>query len=214
MHTLITAGPTREPLDAVRYLGNRSSGRMGVALAEAAVAMGHHTTLLLGPVPHAPAEHPLLEVVRFETTAQLQALLHQHLPGARLLLMAAAVADFIPEPLADGDTKCSRHAGPVGLTLHPAPDLLQACAASARDDQTCIGFALEPADELLERAAAKLHRKGIDGIVANALCTMDARTISGTLLLADGSTCTAPTTMAKADFATWLLNTLRTELGV
>src|SRR5688500_7711901 len=91
---LITAGPTHEPIDEVRYLGNRSSGRMGIALAAASTRRGWQTTLLLGPTHLEPPQHSCLKVLRFQTAAELQALLHSQWPLHDVLLMAAAVADY------------------------------------------------------------------------------------------------------------------------
>lgn len=203
---LITAGPTREAVDTVRYLSNRSSGKMGIALANEASRRGYATTLLLGPVSEPLPEARSLRVERFETTAQLQLLLEQHWPHHALLVMAAAVADFIPRVLCDG--KASRHEGPCTLTLDPAPDLLQWASGSRRRGQHLVGFALEPADQCLANAQAKLARKGIDAIVANPLETMDASTISASLVLADGSNVQPPGTLPKSQFATWLWDAL------
>src|SRR5688500_18593761 len=94
MRTLITAGPTREPIDAVRYISNRSSGKMGVALAAAAVAAGHEVTLLLGPGLPTEAEPAGCRTIRFESAGDLQRLLESHWPTHDTLLMAAAVADY------------------------------------------------------------------------------------------------------------------------
>ena len=93
---LITVGPTQEPIDSVRYLSNRSSGRMGLALTEAAIRRGFPTTLLLGPVPTAPQISTAANVKRFRTTADLQALIAQQWPEYDVLIMAAAVADYRP----------------------------------------------------------------------------------------------------------------------
>lgn len=200
---LITAGPTHEPLDRVRYLANRSSGRMGIALAAAAARQGWQVTLLLGPsaVPPPPDVH----TARFTTTADLQALLAEHWPGADVLVMAAAVADY--RPVAATGEKLPRGSAPLTLTLEPTPDLVAACAADRRPEQRIVAFALEAAAELDSRAAEKLRRKGVDAIVANPLETMDAAEISGRLILADGRTVSppAPTPLSKADFAAWLV---------
>src|SRR5262245_9381568 len=93
---LITAGPTHEPIDRVRYIANRSSGRMGLALAQAAIARGLRTTLLLGPTHLEPPNHSLLKTLRFRTTAELQNLLARYWPKHDVLFMAAAVADYRP----------------------------------------------------------------------------------------------------------------------
>ena len=92
MRVLITAGPTREPIDDVRFISNRSSGQMGFALAEAASAAGHEVTLLLGPVLLPPSVAERVNVIRFNTTADLEALLAEHFPKSDVLIKAAAVA--------------------------------------------------------------------------------------------------------------------------
>ena len=167
---LITAGPTHEPIDAVRYLANRSSGRMVVALAESARDAGWSVTLLLGPVALAPPAgvHTFL----FESTADLAALLEHSFPACDVLIMAAAVADY--RPRCSGDGKWPRRDGPLVLELEATPDLVAACAARKRAEQHVIGFALEEEGELEARAREKLRRKGLDAIVANPLTTMGA----------------------------------------
>lgn len=207
---LITAGPTHEPVDAVRYLANRSSGRLGIALADAAADRGLDTRLLLGPVPHRPRSdrvrtHP------YTTTADLQALLAEHAPWADLLIMAAAVADYRPirTPGSEAD-KLRRTGSELTLRLEPTPDLLAGVAASRRPGQVLVGFALEPADRLEASARDKLARKGIDFIVANPLETMDSQQITATLLARDPSFAPAhtPAHMPKDRFAAWLLDRL------
>ncbi len=177
--TLITAGPTHEPIDAVRCIANRSSGRLGLALAEAAAARGHETTLLLGPTPRG-CEDTRVRVERFTTTADLGALLDRHAPHCDILVMAAAVADFRPKPgLVDPQTgKLRRKAGGLTLELEATPDLIGGIARHRRDGQFLVGFALEPRSEMLDSARAKLVSKGLDLIVANPLETMDSETIS------------------------------------
>ena len=204
MKILVTAGPTREPIDAVRVLSNRSSGLMGVAVAAEAAQRGHETTLLLGRgATHRPDAS--IHCRPFDTAAELADLLRTCFPQADMLIMAAAVADFIPEPT-DRGAKMSRHDGPCTLTLHPAPDLVADVAAGKRPDQTIIGFALEPAADLPERAAAKLAQKGLDAIVANPLEAMESTQISGMFISADGQIVYAPTDLPKNKFAIWLLN--------
>jgi phosphopantothenoylcysteine decarboxylase/phosphopantothenate--cysteine ligase len=213
MLALVTAGPTHEPIDTVRYLGNRSSGRMGIAIAESLAARGHRVELLLGPVATPPDDRSLraMTIRPFRTTADLAALLHDRWPKADLLVMAAAVADFRP---AGGACPGKLERGArLLLELEPTPDLLAACAATRRPGQTLVGFALEESARLGERALAKLRRKGIDAIVANPLETMDAPTIDGTLLLSDGSTLRHPDAVAgcgvaKPLFAVWLAERL------
>lgn len=239
IRVLITAGSTHEPIDAVRYLGNRSSGRLGLALADEAAKRGLTTTLLLGPTALPPPNRSHLAVHRFQTTAELQTLLREHWPQHDVLIMAAAVADYRPvfplsltsggeragvrvpqdshssdrepqssslKPLAS--TKLKRSAQSLTLELEPTPDLLAEAAASARPDQTLIGFALEPADRLLDSAREKLRKKGLHAIVANPLETMESPTITAKLLLADGRELAPPPKIAKPEFAKWLLDQL------
>jgi phosphopantothenoylcysteine decarboxylase / phosphopantothenate---cysteine ligase len=205
---LITAGPTHEPIDAVRYLGNRSSGRMGVALAEAAAARGWQATLLLGPTAlPPPPDGSHLTVVRFQTTADLQALLRDHWPRHDLLIMAAAVADYRPRAsVPQTAAKIKRGSASFTLELEPTPDLLAELAAVAQPRQTLVGFALEPAERLLPSAREKLAHKRLHAIVANPLETMDSPTITATVLCADGRVLTPPADMPKAAFARWLLD--------
>ena len=201
MHLLITAGPTREPIDAVRFIGNRSSGRMGLALARAATLAGHQVTLLLGPIDQPPAMPGELVIHRFETTAELGQLLQEHLPACDALIMAAAVADYT---VADPSRDKLPRAGERTLTLTPTPDLVAAAAAQRRPGQVIVAFALEPAERLPSRAMDKLRRKGVDAIVANPLETMDAGDVTATLLTAAGER-HAPGAMSKDAFAKWLI---------
>jgi phosphopantothenoylcysteine decarboxylase / phosphopantothenate---cysteine ligase len=216
---LITAGPTHEPIDAVRYLGNRSSGRMGIALAEQAAMRSLPTTLLLGPTQLLPASSSHLTVIRFQTTAELHELLLRHWPQHDVLIMAAAVADFRPilPPVDQTDpngpasvipAKLRRSDEPFAIMLEPTPDLLASLADQTRPDQFVIGFALEPADELLASAKDKLKRKRLDAIVANPLETMDAATVTATVLLRSGAALPAPANLPKEAFAKWLLDQL------
>jgi phosphopantothenoylcysteine decarboxylase/phosphopantothenate--cysteine ligase len=207
---LITAGPTHEPIDAVRYLSNRSSGRMGVALAEASLQRHWATTLLLGPTSLAAPESSHLRLRRFQTTDDLQRLLAEEWPRHDVLLMAAAVADYRPSSSLEGPGKANqkipRRAKSWTLELEPTPDLLADLSASSRADQVLIGFALEPADQLRDSARKKLQAKKLHAIVANPLETMDSPTIDATILFADGTIHGANRTMAKSEFASWMLD--------
>ena len=182
MHILITAGPTREPIDAVRYLSNRSSGRMGIAIAEAAIQAGHEVTLLLGPVGDVRLHEEIL-LLRFETCDELQKLLLEHWSAHDLLIMAAAVADYRPAQWHDGKIERGKD---IMLHLSPTPDLVKQMAQNKAAHQHVVAFALESADVLEERAAEKLKRKGVDAIVANPLATMDSPDVSATWLTAEG----------------------------
>lgn len=204
---LIAAGPTHEPLDAVRYLANRSSGRLGIALARQASRRGMSTTLLLGPTALEPDDDSRYATVRFRTAADLEALLRAHWPRHDVLIMAAAVADYRPAGDGGAAAKHPRAGGTWTLELEATPDLLALAAASARPDQTTIGFALDPAESLIESARRKLAAKHIDAIVANPLETMGATRIRATLILRDGRTLEPPTGECdKEHFADWLLD--------
>ncbi len=206
MHLLITAGPTREPIDAVRFISNRSSGALGLALTEAACGAGHRVTLLLGPGVVEPTVRGELTVHRFTSTADLQALLEAHFPACDVLIMAAAVADYRPistetgkrPRTADAKTRWS-------LELEPTPDLVATIGRSKQPHQKIIAFALEAPEQLIERAQAKLQRKGTDAIVANPLETMESAQIDPTWITAAGER-ERPGKMSKGGFAQWLLS--------
>lgn len=203
---LITAGPTHEPIDPVRYLANRSSGRMGLALAQAAVEAGHGVTLLLGPIaPGAAPESGSVRVERYVSTADLEHLLVEFLPQCDVLIMAAAVADYRPAVVSA--TKLPRQSDQMTITLEPTPDLVAQCVRRKREDQIIIAFALEEPDQLDERAQRKMQRKGVDAIVANPVATMDAPDITPTVMTRDGQI-VRPGSMPKGSFAAWLIDWL------
>jgi phosphopantothenoylcysteine decarboxylase/phosphopantothenate--cysteine ligase len=185
---VVTAGPTREPVDDVRFIGNRSTGKMGAALAAAAVARGASVTLIAGPGTPAVAG---ARRVDFETAAELEAALTAEAADADVVVMAAAVADFRPATRSRG--KLSRRNGEVALTLAPVPDLLAGLARARRDGRPyLVGFAAETGGgaELVGRAAAKLGEKGCDAIVANDVSApgigFDADDNAVTVLFPDG----------------------------
>jgi phosphopantothenoylcysteine decarboxylase / phosphopantothenate---cysteine ligase len=164
MRVLVTAGGTREPIDAVRYIGNRSSGRMGVALAERAARRGAEVTLIAAnvalPTPRG------VRRVDVSTAAELADAVREEFADAHLLLMAAAVADFRPARAEPG--KISREdAGDLDIHLEPTDDVLAAVAAGRRDDQIVVAFAAEHGGDAVARARDKLHRKRADAIVVN-----------------------------------------------
>ncbi len=202
MRILITAGPTREPIDDVRFISNRSSGQMGFALAEAASSAGHDVTLLLGPVLLPPSVAERVNVIRFNTTADLEALLAEHFPQCDVLIKAAAVADYRPATLIKGKTP--RGEG-LKIELEPTPDLVAGCAKIKRDDQTIIAFALEDPLVLETRAVEKMQRKKVDAILANPLQTMDSTDIEPILFYADGRR-DEPGRMVKLALAGWLIS--------
>jgi len=159
---LVSAGPTREDLDPVRYLGNRSSGRMGFALAGAAAAMGARVTLVAGPVTlPTPAGVSRIDV---RSAAQMRDAVIAALPGQDVYLGAAAVADYAPERFSA--SKIKKTDGPATLRLVRTPDILAEVAAHAQRPRVVVGFAAET--ECLERhALEKLRGKGADMIAAN-----------------------------------------------
>lgn len=214
---LITAGPTHEPIDAVRFIGNRSSGRMGVNLADEAARRGWDVHLLLGPVAIQPAEKRVT-VRPFRTCADLEALLKEETPAANVIVMAAAVADYRPKPnpMMSGG-KFRRTSAPMTLELEPTPDLLAGVAARRVPGQLIVGFALEPRDELLASARAKLERKKIDLVVGNPLETMDSDQIEAIVLSKDGRETRSPAgtggaKIPKSQFAGWLLEVLEQHM--
>jgi phosphopantothenoylcysteine decarboxylase / phosphopantothenate---cysteine ligase len=210
---LITAGPTHEPIDAVRFLGNRSSGRLGVAIADEAARRGWEVTLLLGPVSRTPADSRV-RTHRFRTCADLQELLAKTTQDCDVLVMAAAVADYRPkvDPAFFGG-KFRRKNEKLTLELEPTPDLLAQVAAQRRPGQLLVGFALEPREELLASARAKLERKRIDLVVGNPLETMDGETIDAIVLGADGSEARTAGPITKEAFAPWLMDLIESRAG-
>jgi phosphopantothenoylcysteine decarboxylase/phosphopantothenate--cysteine ligase len=208
MHILITVGPTREPIDEVRFISNRSSGKLGLAITQAAIDAGHKVTLLLGPVMIHSDLSRGCAVHRFETCAQLASLLRLHFADCDLLIMTAAVADYRPLIAATGKiVRQGKADGGLTLQLEPTPDLVAALAATRRSGQKIVAFALEAEDKLEQRAWAKLQRKAVDAIVANPLTTMEAAHINAILLTANG-TRQSPGPMEKGPFAAWLIQRL------
>jgi phosphopantothenoylcysteine decarboxylase / phosphopantothenate---cysteine ligase len=157
---LITAGPTREKIDPVRYITNRSSGRMGYALAEAALRRGAHVLLISGPTNIVPPGSATF--TRVETAEQMREAVLQQLPQATIVIKTAAVSDYRPKSVASQKIKRS---GPTSLELEPTADILSEVAAK-KTNQMIIGFAAETQDAL-ENARKKLSRKSLDAIVVN-----------------------------------------------
>jgi phosphopantothenoylcysteine decarboxylase / phosphopantothenate---cysteine ligase len=187
MRVLVTAGGTREPIDSVRYIGNRSSGRMGFALAERAARRGAAVTAVAANVGLAPP--PGMEVVPVQTAAELAAACDARFDACDVLLMAAAVADFRPrEPASE---KLKKDAGVPRLELEPTEDVLSVLAARRRPGQVLVGFAAEHGDGALARARGKLERKSLDAIVVNDISQpgigFDAADNEVTVLVAGGA---------------------------
>lgn len=161
---LITSGPTREYLDPIRFLSNRSTGRMGAALAEAARDRGARVVFVTGPAETPPP--PGVEAVRVETAEEMLSAARAQAAGADLVIGVAAVTDVRPRRRAAA--KVSRGDLPAALELEPTPDVVAALAASRRPGQVLVGFAAED-DRPAERARRKLAAKGLDLVVANTI---------------------------------------------
>ncbi|MCJ7544655.1 MAG: hypothetical protein MUP47_08870 [Phycisphaerae bacterium] len=184
MKLLVTAGPTREPIDAVRFITNASSGQMGYAVAAAGVATGMEVTLLTGPVALEAPEG--CQVVPFVTVADLKAALDARFDACDALVMSAAVGDFaVQRPVAG---KLHRTAGPLTLTLVPTDDLLGTLAACKRPGQRIVAFAVEegPPDRAQAAARAKLATKGADLIVVNTSAAMSSQASEAAILSPSG----------------------------
>jgi phosphopantothenoylcysteine decarboxylase/phosphopantothenate--cysteine ligase len=184
---LVTAGPTQEPWDEVRYLSNRSSGKMGYALAEAGARRGARVVLVSGPTHLDPPAG--VEVERVRTAEQMAQAVWRHFEPATVILMAAAVADFRPTEI--HPRKIKKQGGIPVLSLEPTPDILAMLAPRRRPGQLVVGFAAET-ENLLANAAAKLRDKHLDLIVANDLSQpgagFDVETNIVTLVFPDGRT--------------------------
>jgi len=159
---LVTAGPTREPIDPVRVVTNRSSGKMGYRLAEAAWERGAEVVLVSGPVSLQPPVGVRLRSV--ETTADLEAAVADELRQADVLIMAAAPADF--RPSRPSDAKRPRTDGALAIPMEPTADILRATVAARKPGSVIVGFALETGDAI-QKARGKLERKALDLIVVN-----------------------------------------------
>ena len=158
----MTAGPTREPVDPVRFLSNRSSGKMGVALAAAAWRRGADVTLIAGPL--SVATPPGANVTSVETTEQMRGAVEQAIGNADALIMAAAPADF--RPTAPADQKIKKANAPAAIALEPTPDILASTIAARSGKLITVGFALET-NSAVEHGRGKLAAKQLDLIVVN-----------------------------------------------
>jgi phosphopantothenoylcysteine decarboxylase/phosphopantothenate--cysteine ligase len=158
---LITAGPNREPIDPVRYLSNRSSGKMGYALARAALRRGAEVALVSGPTALEPPAGA--RTIAVTTAAEMRDAVLKEFAASTAVIMAAAVSDY--RPVLSSDKKIKRGKGPIELRLEPNPDILKELGA-AKDGKFLIGFAAET-DDLTANAALKLRAKNLDMIVAN-----------------------------------------------
>ena len=170
LKVLVTAGGTREPIDSVRYVGNRSSGRMGFALAEEAAARGADVTVIAANV--ALPRHPRARYVDVVSAQDLLAACEREFSQADVLLMAAAVADFRPAHAAATKLKKEGREG-LELALEPTPDVLSGLAAQRRAGQVLVGFAAEHGENAVEYGRGKLERKRLDAVVVNDISRPD-----------------------------------------
>lgn len=162
---LISAGPTREAIDPVRFIGNRSSGKMGFELAKAALSTGARVILVSGPTA-LDLEAERLTLISVSSTQEMFDALQKHAPEADILIMAAAPADYRPETAASQKIKKTKDV--VDLKLVPTIDILAALGREKRRGQFFVGFALET-ENAIENASKKLHAKNLDAIVVNSL---------------------------------------------
>ena len=161
---LVTAGPTREPIDPVRYITNRSTGKMGCAIAKMAMLRGARVTLVAGPMAVEPP--PFVEVVNIETAEEMFNAVTSRAPEADFIFKAAAVADYTPTTVAEDKVKKSD--GDMAIPLRRTRDILQYLGDHRRAGQVICGFSMETRD-LLENSSAKLKKKHVDMICANNL---------------------------------------------
>jgi phosphopantothenoylcysteine decarboxylase/phosphopantothenate--cysteine ligase len=184
---VVTAGPTWEPIDPVRFIGNRSSGRMGAAVAKEAFDRGADVTLVLGPGTVEPPPGP--RVVRVETAEEMRAAVLEAAAGADAVVMAAAVADF--RPTAPAPEKLKKELGPPELHLEPTPDILAELGSRRPEGLVLVGFAAETAGDALEAGRGKLAAKGLDLLVVNEVgrpgTGFGAETNRAAILGSDGS---------------------------
>jgi phosphopantothenoylcysteine decarboxylase/phosphopantothenate--cysteine ligase len=208
---IVTAGPTRESIDPVRVITNRSSGRMGFALAQAAWARGADVLLISGPSALAAPEG--VEVLRIESTAELASAVEAALPGADAMIMAAAPADYRPAKPAEG--KQARGQGAVTMELEPTPDVLASTIGRRKPGAIIVGFALETGSAMA-RAQQKLSGKQLDLIVVNDALEpgagFEVATNRVTLLGKDGSVTELPLA-SKHEVAHAILDAVEARLG-
>jgi phosphopantothenoylcysteine decarboxylase/phosphopantothenate--cysteine ligase len=198
---IITAGRTEEPWDPVRFISNRSSGRMGLALAGQAARRGARVTLISGPVDvPAPAVHKHIKV---STAAQMSQAVLRELPHNRALIMAAAVADYAPKNIASGKIK-KKNDGDITLTLKRNPDIIKLAAGRRKAGTVLVGFALET-DNLIANARKKLIAKKLDLIVANPAKTLSSDNIQAVIIDKKGRAARFPQ-MPKSNLAGLILD--------
>ena len=209
---LVTAGPTYEAIDPVRFIGNRSSGKMGFAIANAAALRGATVTLVSGPVHLETPRN--VERIDVESAMQMHNAVFKHAPASDVIIMAAAVADYAPEKSVRTKIKKGAGANPVSLQLVETPDILSSLGQKKNKGTVLVGFALETDNEL-RNAQEKLKKKKVDLIVLNSLKDKGAGfgvdTNVVTILDKKGKTAKLPL-MPKFDVANEILNRLKNLL--
>ena len=165
---LISAGPTREKIDPIRFISNHSSGKMGYALAQAAKAAGGEVVLVSGPTQLTPPEN--ITFVQVESAAEMAAAVHRYAPESDIIIMAAAVADYRPIKTFTG--KMKKTPGNLMLELERTEDILMSLGQHKRPNQKLVGFAAETSN-VVEHAIEKLKKKNLDWIVANDVSRKD-----------------------------------------
>jgi len=185
LRALVTAGPTHESIDPVRFIGNRSSGKMGVAIAREAAARGAAVTLVLGPSAITPPS--AVDVVRVETADEMRSAVIDRFAATDVVVMAAAVGDFRPK--APSESKMKKEAGIPDLMLEPTPDILAELGERRLAGQFLVGFAAET-DDVEDAGRAKLRSKHLDALVANTVgrdgTGFGGETNEATILVVDG----------------------------
>lgn len=216
VRVVVTAGGTREPIDPVRFIGNRSSGKQGVAIAAAAARRGAEVTLIGANLEVEPPADCVTVVV--STTSDLRDAVAHHAPGAQVIIMAAAVADYRPDVVADGKLKKDSVGDRLNLSLVKNPDILKELVASRVEGQVLIGFAAETEstrDVLLELGRSKIVRKGCDYLVVNAVdWTKGFGADDNTVLVLDAAgDVVAESTGSKMSVANSILDLLNSSLS-
>jgi phosphopantothenoylcysteine decarboxylase / phosphopantothenate---cysteine ligase len=207
-HVLVTAGPTEEPIDPVRFLSNRSSGQLGYAMARIARERGARVTLIAGPTALTPPRH--VRHIPVVTARDMLRATLEHGRRASIIIMAAAVADFRVATPSRTKLTSSKTRGRT-LRLVPNPDILATLAARRHDGQYLVGFALETSD-LLRKARRKLRTKGCDMIIANSAAAIGATQQRAIMMMRDGSHIALPL-LAKSALARRILSQVGTMLA-
>ena len=208
---LITAGPTYEKIDPVRFIGNYSSGRMGLALAEECARRGAQVELVCGPVS-LQTSHPAIHRTDVESAAQMYQAATERFPQADAAILCAAVADFTPAQVAEN--KIKREGDQLTLTLNPTRDIAKALGQMKREGQVLVGFALETNDER-PHAQEKLTKKNLDFIVLNSLNDPGAgfRHTTNKVTIIDRNEATEFPLKDKGEVAADIVNRLSKELN-